>query len=58
MIEFENKDEIAMIFERVNRAGVRLDAFQLLSAWTWSSEFDLNESIAELSSELEPFGFQ
>lgn len=57
VIEFENKDEIAIIFERVNRAGIRLDAFQLLSAWTWSSEFDLNESISELASELEPFGF-
>ncbi|MEX0404905.1 DUF262 domain-containing protein [Aquibium sp. LZ166] len=57
VIEFDNKDEIAIIFERVNRAGIRLDAFQLLSAWTWSSEFDLNESISELASELEPFGF-
>lgn len=57
VIEFENKDEIAIIFERVNRAGIRLDAFQLLSAWTWSSEFDLNESISELATELEPFGF-
>lgn len=58
VIEFENKDEIAIIFERVNRAGIRLDAFQLLSAWTWSSEFDLNESISDLASDLEPFGFQ
>lgn len=57
VIEFDNKDEIAIIFERVNRAGIRLDAFQLLSAWTWSSEFDLNESISELASDLEPFGF-
>lgn len=57
VIEFENKEEIAIIFERVNRAGIRLDAFQLLSAWTWSSEFDLNESISELASDLEPFGF-
>ncbi|MCQ8783685.1 GmrSD restriction endonuclease domain-containing protein [Mangrovibrevibacter kandeliae] len=57
VIEFENKDEIAIIFERVNRAGIRLDAFQLLSAWTWSSEFDLNESISELAQDLEPFGF-
>ena len=57
VIEFENKDEIAIIFERVNRAGVRLDAFQLLSAWTWSSEFDLNEAISDLATEVEPFGF-
>ena len=57
VIEFDNKDEIAIIFERVNRAGIRLDAFQLLSAWTWRSEFDLNESISELASDLEPFGF-
>jgi hypothetical protein len=57
VIEFDNKEEIAIIFERVNRAGIRLDAFQLLSAWTWSSEFDLNEAISELSTDLEPFGF-
>jgi hypothetical protein len=57
VIEFDNKEEIAIIFERVNRAGIRLDAFQLLSAWTWSSEFDLNEAISDLSTDLEPFGF-
>ena len=57
VIEFDNKDEIAIIFARVNRAGIRLDTFQLLSAGTWSSEFDLNESVSELASELEPFGF-
>ena len=56
-IEFENKEEIAIIFERVNRAGIQLDAFQLLSAWTWSSEFDLNDAMSELESELSSFGF-
>lgn len=57
IIEFDNKEEIAIIFERINRAGIQLDAFQLLSAWTWSSEFDLNEAMAELEAELSPFGF-
>jgi hypothetical protein len=28
-----------------------------LSAWTWSSEFDLNEAISELALDVEPFGF-
>lgn len=56
---FESKDRttVALIFERVNRQGVPLDTFQLLSAWTWSEEFQLQEQIADLADELRPFGF-
>lgn len=57
LVEREQHEEIALIFERINRTGVRLDAFQLLSAWTWSTEFDLKDSLAELQDEIEPFGF-
>jgi hypothetical protein len=31
---------------------------QLLSAWTWSDDFDLQRKFADLSEELEPFGFR
>ena len=49
--------EVAIVFERVNRLGVKLDILQLLSAWTWSEEFDLQEQFKDLSADLEPFGF-
>ena len=57
LIETDDRGKVAIVFERVNRLGVELDTFQLLSAWTWSEEFDLQEQIANLSDELSPFGF-
>jgi hypothetical protein len=58
IITKEDKSSVAMIFERINRAGVPLDTLQLLSAWTWSEDFALHEQFSELSEDLEPFGFQ
>lgn len=57
MVETEEKPKIAIVFERINRKGVPLDTFQLLSAWTWSEEFELKQQFEELAGELEPFGF-
>jgi hypothetical protein len=37
--------------------GVELDIFQLLSAWTWSEDFDLQRRFVELAEDLRPFGF-
>lgn len=53
----DEKATVAIIFERVNRQGVRLDTLQLLSAWTWSEDFQLHEQFADLSEQLNPFGF-
>lgn len=53
----EDKATVAIIFERVNRQGVELDTLQLLSAWTWSEEFQLSDQFEELAAELSPFGF-
>ncbi|MCE8523360.1 DUF262 domain-containing protein [Ruegeria pomeroyi] len=53
----EDKETVAIIFERVNRQGVELDTLQLLSAWTWSEEFQLADQFEELANELRPFGF-
>ena len=53
----EEKATVAIIFERVNRQGVPLDTLQLLSAWTWSEEFQLQEQFGDLADQLGPFGF-
>jgi len=53
----DEKATVAIIFERVNRQGVPLDTLQLLSAWTWSEDFQLHEQFTELSEQLGPFGF-
>jgi hypothetical protein len=53
----DDKATVAIIFERVNRQGVPLDTLQLLSAWTWSEDFQLQDQFAELSEQLGPFGF-
>lgn len=56
--ETDDRARVAIVFERVNRLGIELDTLQLLSAWTWSEDFDLQEKFTELALELEPFGFQ
>ncbi len=58
MLSSEDRTAVAIVFERVNQRGEDLDTFQLLSAWTWSEEFDLQHKFNELSEELEPFGFK
>jgi hypothetical protein len=55
--ETDSKESIAIVFERINRAGTPLNTYQLLTAWSWSADFDLQEEFSELSDELKPFGF-
>ncbi|WP_308860686.1 GmrSD restriction endonuclease domain-containing protein [Neisseria mucosa] len=56
-LETDEKGKVAIVFERINRSGTELDTYQLLTAWSWSENFDLSDEFEELSSELEPFGF-
>lgn len=56
-VETEEHSKIAIIFERINRGGVPLDTYQLLSAWTWSGDFDLRTKFDELATELDEVGF-
>jgi hypothetical protein len=58
LFKTEDKATVAIIFERVNRQGVPLDTLQLLSAWTWSEDFQLQTQFADLADQLAPFGFQ
>lgn len=53
----DDRAKVAIVFERVNRLGVELDVFQLLTAWTWSEDFDLQRRFADLAEELRPHGF-
>lgn len=57
MMETDDKSIVAIVFERVNRTGVPLNSFQLLTAWSWSTDFDLQEKLDELSDELSGCGF-
>lgn len=56
-METDDRSIVAIVFERINRAGVPLESFQLLTAWSWSTDFDLQEKLDELSSELSGCGF-
>lgn len=58
LVETDDRAKVAIVFERVNRLGMELDILQLLSAWTWSEAFDLQERFEEFAEELRPFGFQ
>lgn len=53
----DDRATVAIVFERINRLGMKLDTLQLLSAWTWSEDFDLQEKFRELTEELSPYGF-
>lgn len=57
ILETDERSKVAIVFERINRAGAELDTYQLLTAWTWSEDFDLQEKFEELFKEIEPFGF-
>lgn len=58
ILETDNKAKVAIVFERINRKGVPLDIFQLLTAWTWSEDFTLQDKFEELEDELKPYGFE
>ena len=57
LLETNDKEHVAIVFERINRAGIPLNSFQLFTAWSWSESFDLQDELSMLSSELEDFGF-
>lgn len=50
--ESDDRNAVAIVFERINRSGTDLDIFELLSAWSWSEDFDLVEKFKELQNEI------
>jgi hypothetical protein len=57
LLTTEDRARVAIVFARINRTGVPLDTLQLLTAWTWSEEFDLQREFDDLRDELSLFGF-
>ena len=58
VLHTQDKKKAAIAFERINRKGIPLDIFQLLTAWTWSEDFVLRRAFEDLAEELEPYGFE
>jgi hypothetical protein len=57
LLNTEDRARVAIVFARINRTGIPLDTLQLLTAWTWSEEFDLQRQFDDLRDELSRFGF-
>lgn len=55
--ETDDRNKVAIVFERINRAGTELKVFELLSAWSWSDDFDLTEKFDLLQDEIAEHGF-
>ena len=49
---------VAIVLERINRLGVEFDTLQLLSAWTWSEDFDLLQPLRDLAAGLDAVGYK
>ena len=56
-IKNREKSEVGIIFERINNTGTKLTTLDLMTAWTWTGDFHLLESIIELQEELEEKNF-
>lgn len=57
VFESDDRNKVAIVFERINRAGTDLNVFELLSAWSWSEEFDLVEKFSTLQDAIADHGF-
>ncbi|HCA6661171.1 DUF262 domain-containing protein [Pseudomonas aeruginosa] len=57
VFESDDRNKVAIVFERINRAGTELNVFELLAAWSWSEEFDLVEKFTDLESDISAHGF-
>ncbi len=58
IFESDDRNEVAIVFERINRAGTELNIFELLAAWSWSDQFDLVEQFDQLQEKIIDHGFE
>lgn len=56
-IKNRTKEEVGVIFERINNTGTKLDLLDLMTAWTWTEDFHLLDSIDDLLVELDEKSF-
>lgn len=57
-IKERNNKEVCSIFQRINSSGTPLSNLELLTAWTWSDQFDLRREIDELLDTLSDKGYE
>jgi len=58
IFESDDRNSVAIVFERINRAGTELNIFQLLSAWSWSEDFDLTDKFQDLQEDIVEHGYE
>jgi len=51
------KEEVGIIFERINNTGTRLTTLDLMVAWTWGEDFHLREELDSIKETLDLKGF-
>ena len=56
-IKNRTKEEVGVIFERINNTGTKLNILDLMTAWTWTEDFHLLDATDELLEELDEKGF-
>ncbi|HVM60431.1 MAG TPA: DUF262 domain-containing protein [Verrucomicrobiae bacterium] len=56
-ISGRTKNEVGIIFERINNSGEPLTTLDLMVAWTWSEDFHLQEKLNDLTEVLDAKGF-
>lgn len=56
-IKNRTKEEVGVIFERINNTGTKLNTLDLMTAWTWTEDFHLLDAIDALLEELEEKSF-
>ncbi|MBB3306333.1 MULTISPECIES: DUF262 domain-containing protein [unclassified Enterobacter] len=57
-IKERTNQEVCRIFQRINSSGTSLSTIELLTAWTWSEEFNLRIEINEINDYLASKGFR
>ncbi len=58
VFESDDRNKVAIVFERINRAGTELNIFELLAAWSWSDQFDLVDKFDLLQEKIIDHGFE
>jgi hypothetical protein len=57
-IKERSNKEVCSIFQRINSSGTPLSNLELLTAWTWSDQFDLRSEISDLLESLADKGYE
>lgn len=57
-IKDRSNQEVCRVFQRINSSGTTLSTLELLSAWTWSEEFNLRSEIQDLLDRLSAKGYE